>query len=29
MVDASGKPATVLVITRTWIFGRSDTLGLN
>jgi len=28
MVDASGKPATVLVITRTWIFGRSDTLGL-
>lgn len=29
MMDASGKPATVLVITRTWIFGRSDTLGLN
>lgn len=29
MVDASGKPATVLVLTRTWVFGRSDTLGLN
>ena len=29
MVDATGKPATVLVITRTWIFGRSDTLGIN
>lgn len=28
MVDASGKPATILVVTRTWVFGRSDKLGL-
>ncbi len=29
LVDESGKPATVLVITRTWVFGRDSTLGLN
>ena len=29
MVDDTGKPATVLVITRTWVFGRDSTLGLD
>lgn len=29
MVDDSGKPATILNFTRTWMFGRSDTLGLD
>lgn len=29
MVDDSGKPATVLSFARTWMFGRSDTLGLD
>lgn len=27
--DVSGKPATILVITRTWGFGRDNTLGLD
>lgn len=27
--DESGKPATVLVFTRTWFFGRDDSLGLD
>ncbi|MDR3409769.1 MAG: TonB family protein [Formivibrio sp.] len=29
MVDDTGKPATVLVITRTWSFGRDNALGLD
>ncbi len=27
LVDDSGKPASVLVITRTWLFGRDNLLG--
>lgn len=29
LVDATGKPATVLVITRTWSFGSNNSLGLD
>lgn len=29
MLDDSGKPASVLVITRSWIFGRDNSLGLD
>lgn len=29
LVDDTGKPASVLVITRTWIFGRDSVLGLD
>ena len=29
LVDDTGKPASVLVITRTWVFGRDSMLGLD